>query len=262
MYKLITLGCSFSKGEGCYNMDLLKSYNIKHHENLYTVAGCGGNREYFEYHKKFELENSIGKHIQDEFGFEEYYNYAHGGSSNQTQVLKFFNNIPIGDDVTVLWQITFNNRKVMIFNNRFEDMSLDSEWVKLYYKDLMTIEDEFEDNPIEYNERLELGMYINIMNEYCKSRRWKLYTWFYPPNQYKPMLNIFPKFNDFIIPYNNFSIEELESYKDITGDIHPNQFGYRKIADGLIKTIRETYSEFPNPNETPIKWESIDRYIQ
>ena len=254
MSKLITLGCSFSQGIGCYDIELYKSYNLNN-INLFPV-------EYHNKTRKLCLENSIGKHIQDEFGFEEYYNYAHAGSSNQTQVLKFFNNLPEGNDNTILWQITYYDRKPMFKNNSFDDNHWGNDnWVNSYYLELSSkLGNNL--NEIQTNEMIELKMYMNIMYEFCKIRGWNFYVWFFMDNECDKFIKQFPESKKYTIPFKNINMNEMESYKDITLDNHPNQFEYRRIANGLIKTIQLTYPTFPNPNEIPKKWYWVNKDIK
>ena len=246
MSKLITLGCSFSQGMGCHNIELYNSYNVSNYSELPP--------SYYNKIKEFVLTNSIGKHLQDKFGFREYHNYAHSGSSNQSQVLKFFTNLPEGPDNTIVWQITVYDRKPIPHDNVFLDGHLNSsKWVNEYYKDILT-RIEGGSQFIDDVERSEAAMYINIIREYCKVKNWNFYIWFWIKGESEKMLKKFPHFKDCIIPYDNPSFDEFESYTDITGDYHPNEFGYKHIADNLIETILTHCKEFPYPNETPTDW--------
>ena len=246
MSKLITLGCSFSEGMGCYDIELYNSYNISDYTKLPTT--------YHENIKEFVLNNSIGRYLQNIFGFSEYHNYAHASSSNQTQFLKFFKDLPKGNDITILWQITYYDRKSIIDESYFCDThgNMGNSWLDSYYSNLL---ENFNGDidKIKNAERLELNLYVNVLNEFCKVNGWNFYIWFFDYGETSKFINQFPNSLEYTIPFHNKKLNEFESYVDITGDFHPNQHGYKSIAESLADCIIKNCKNFTAPNEIPTK---------
>ena len=244
MSTLVTLGCSFSQGDGCYDFSLGDSVNdfINFREN---------NMNNF-------LHNCIGSNIQEKFGYERFINYAYAGSSSESQMMLFFNQLPEDEDVTVIWQQTFYHRKFQITNRKVRDAGLHYKWVV----DSMTEKMEklnMSDWEVEQDMRFETLLRINIMNEYCKARGWKFLTWTWMSNQYDILVDMYPKLTNLIIPYNNpFDETEMselpkEWVSKIPNDGHPSELGYKIISDGLCESILKNNLDCPIPNETPIE---------
>lgn len=260
MSTLVTLGCSFSEGVGCYDIELFKQYGDIHHE------------EFVEINTPNFLEGSIGRYIQKTCGFKKYYNYAHGASSNKTQFLKFFNNLPTDDDVTVIWQITFYTRKGGIFNNRLKDWTIATDsWVKEYYNQIIQMYDDdsfggITTRPygtftgIDKDDRIEVAIYISILNEFCKSKGWKFLCWFWESNEFEIVKEIYPKIEECIVPFNRSQMNDKHTSAHITGDGHPNEEGYKLIASDLLKEIDTHGKNFKWPHDTPELWKPIDKF--
>jgi len=251
MSTLITLGCSFSEGVGCYDLELLDNYKS-------VIDG-----EYVEKNKDNFLKGSIGSNLQNKFGYEKYINYAYGGSSNLGQFFNFFNNLPTDDDVTILWQITFYLRKATVTNKEIKDYTLKDEWVHLLYESKIKEYDNeiYQSSLLDDDDRIEISYYIKIMKEFCKLRGWKFYTWFWENGEYRKVGDINEQIKDCIIPFNKEPLSEDDTYQKFTEDGHPNEKGYQKISDTLIRSIDTFIRDFPKPNKTPNEKKNIN-YIR
>lgn len=245
MSTLVTLGCSFSQGDGCYDIDTMPENCDNTNKDF---------QEYRENNMENFLNNSIGSNIQERFGYEKYINYAYAGSSNESQMMLFFNQLPEDEDVTVLWQITFYHRKFQLQNRKVMDAGPHYKWVV----DSMTEKMErmnMSDWDVEQDTRFETLLRINIMNEYCKARGWKFLTWTWMSNEYRLLTEMYPKLKNLIIPYKNPCDREMDELpkewvSKIPKDAHPNEVGYKIISDGLCDTIIEKKIDCPIPNET------------
>lgn len=249
MSTLVTLGCSFSQGDGCYDFSLGDSVNdfINFREN---------NMENF-------LNNSIGSNIQEKFGYKKYINYAYAGSSNESQMLLFFNQLPQDDTVTVIWQITFYHRKFQLHNKGVMDAGLHYKWVVDSMSEKMEVL-KMTDWDVEQDMRFETLLRINLMNEYCEARGWKFLTWTWMSNEYNHLIKMYPKLKHLIIPYENpFDREMGELPKEwiskLPNDPHPNEVGYKIISDGLCDSIVKNNLDCPIPNEIPKDKIKIER---
>jgi hypothetical protein len=238
MSTLVTLGCSFTLGQGCYgDLDISKIDIEKY--------------PYYSLHKDDFLSGSIGRNLQEHYGYETYYNYAQGGASNESQLLMFFRNqdqVDIDDDnVVVLWQGTFPWREFCVTENVVDAVpfNLIEQRMKFRY--------DFENTSPEDDIMRESILYFNVMKEYCKARGWKFFIWFWEQNHndYRRLSHIL---NDNIIPISF----ELNNTSDISFEGHPNEIGYKKVSDSLIEGISNSTFPFPHPNETPKVMKGID----
>lgn len=244
MSTLITMGCSFSEGVGCYDIELFNQYGDINNEEFERLNGPN------------KLKGCIGTNIQNKLGYSTFYNLAHGASSNDSQFLKFFHYISKFDkldDVVVLWQITFYTRKGTIHQNRFADYPYQkNNWVGDYYSEMISSWDGVIGG-IDDDDRLLTAIRINAIKEFCKNRGWKFYTWFWESHEFRKVLDMYPQLSDCIIPFNKPPMEEDDTYESITSDNHPNEIGYSKITTELIKAIDVFLPDFPKPNEPILK---------
>ena len=254
MSTLVTLGCSFSHGDGCYDFslgDYEKDYPRFREKNFNNF-----------------LKNSIGSNIQDKLGYENFYNYAYPGSSNESQLLLFFQNLPKDDNVTILWQSTFFYRKFNLLNRGILDIGINTEWVAKIIEEKLKSQDE---RQLEFDEMIEYSLRMNVLYEYCKIRKWKLFVWFWQVNVYDSFIHMFPKFKDIIIPFENpfelkgeYDIQLKDFVSKLPNDFHPNEKGYKMISDSLCDSIDTNNMNFPKPLErikkkVQVNFLSLDR---
>lgn len=252
MSTLVTLGCSFSQGDGCYDFS---NTPFDFDENFDFGKATDEFYQWREDNMENFLNNSIGSNIQEKFGYEKYMNYAYAGSSNESQMLLFFNQLPQDDNVTVIWQQTFYHRKFQLNKKKVSDAGLHFKWVV----DSMNEKKErleMDDWDIDQDNRFETLLRINIMNEYCQSRGWKFLVWTWVSNEYDILIEMYPKLKHLIIPFKNpFDREMNELPKEwvskLPNDAHPNEVGYKIISDGLCESIIKNKLDCPILNEIP-----------
>jgi len=242
MSTLVTMGCSFSQGDGCYDFSLGDAENdfINFRED---------NMDNF-------LHKCIGSNIQERFGYEKFINYAYAGSSNESQFLLFFNQLPQDENVTIIWQQTFYHRYFQLANRRTMDAGLHYEWVVRAMQEKME-KLNLTDWDVEQDTRFHTLLRIQSLYEYCKIRNWKLLIWTWMGNEYEHLIKLFPKLKSIIIPYSNPFDREMgelpnEWISKIPNDPHPNEIGYKIISDGLCDSIVKNNLDCPIPNEKPI----------
>ena len=223
MSTLVTLGCSFSQGQGCYTESNFDKESLEYQEEQLPnfLKGC------------------IGYNIQREFGFENFYNYARGGDSNLTQLLRFFHN-PIQDkDTTILWQVTFPTRGFAVIENSIN--SLPFELTEKIFKMRFEM---FTASPQD-DMRREVALYLQVMKEYCRVRGWKFFVWFWENGEYSKYSEMFPSLKENIIPFNKEPFDDdMHAWCG-----HPNEKGYKRISNTLIRAIESYGLDFPKPNE-------------
>ena len=260
MSTLVTLGCSFSQGDGCYDFKLAKN-NIdftKFRENIIDDVDF---QEFRNDNDKNFLHNCIGSNIQERFGFSKFINYAYAGSSNESQMLLFSNNLPTDDDVTVIWQLTFHHREFQLVNQKIMDAGLHYDWVLKSMEEKM-VRHSMNDFDIEQDKRFHTALRIEMMYELCKSKGWKLMVWSWMGDDYKHLIELFPKLKEIIIPYENpFHADSVSWEKKycskIPKDSHPNEVGYKVISNQICDII-ENKMNFNPPLEIPTEKQKIE----
>ena len=236
MSTLVTLGCSFTQGQGCYKESSLD-------EN---------SQEYYKEQLPNFLKGCIGSNIQKEFGFANFYNYAQGGDSNLTQLLRFFNNPIQDDDTTILWQVTFPTRGFMVIENTINTLPFE------FTEKMFKVRLEFGNTSPEDDMRREVALYLKVMKEYCRVRGWKFFVWFWENGEYSKYSEMFPLLKENIIPFNKEPFDDDMYSIEFGKKGHPNEKGYKKISDTLIRAIESYGLDFPHPNETPKVMKFID----
>ena len=247
MATLVTLGCSFTMGDGCYDLSL------GDYENDY-ISFRDKNMDNF-------LHNSIGSNIQKYYGFKNFINYGYGGSSNVSQYLKFFENLPDDDNVSILWQLTFNERKFYLKNQRTMDGGTHMNWVIEYYKQKM-VEYSMDEHQIRVDDISEYSLYINALNEFCKSKNWNLLVYSWQDGLDSMHKEKFSYLSDIIIPFKNPIDTFDKTLLSPLGDGHPNADGYKIISNKLVETINKNNMKFGKFNEIPTNLKRADSKSQ
>jgi len=111
---LITVGCSFTEGIGCWDYSLLpKNKDVNQLSNSETY-------EFFQNNSDNFLKGSWGTQLQKKIGYHTHINCGIGGSSNSHQLKNFMDTIHTWDidnsDVLVIWLMTYNHR-FSFYNN-------------------------------------------------------------------------------------------------------------------------------------------------
>jgi len=252
---LITLGCSFTEGHGCYIEPFPYYINISDKERYYIEEE---NRNILEKNYEQQLEN-FRKHSWSYFlgknlGFDRVINLGLCGSSNDAHLKIFFDyleNNKLGySDVLIIWYMTEPSRFSFYINGK----------VKSYMpttKEVTGIEKEYlkEIGNIDSDPILEQKFYIKAMESFCKLNNFDLILTSINPT-YKLLHKIYQT-NSYLEPYpfhlqpprTSIDSETLEYYSFCS---HPNQKGYMWIADKMAKGIKKYhskwYSDIPNPN--------------
>jgi hypothetical protein len=249
MSTLVTLGCSFSQGDGCYDIDTMP-------EN------CDNNNKDFQEYRENNMDrfnkNSIGANLQKRFGYETFINYGYAGSSNESQLLNFFNNLPNDENVTIFWQLTFYDRAFEIIGRGFHDAGQHRKWV------LEKIEEKVKSHnqslpQMTLDSRIETILRINVLKEYCIARGWNLFIWSWT-NDGNGLISIQPSLSEILVNFKNkiheYSDDLPNEYKSpIPNDSHPNEKGYKLVSDDMCNWIDKNNHRLkvPMPNEIPLE---------
>lgn len=232
---LITMGCSFTEGEGCYdfsslpkNVKLDYNFTEKYPDLFYNLLLQNKQR----FHEN-GWPNKLGKKLN----YDRVINLGLSGSSTSGQLKVFMEKY--GDeqfedyDVLLLW--------LLIDPSRFSFYS-DMKVVNHHSGNLDDITEEYIKNmqDIIIDPLLEQMFYVKIMSKICKLNKWT----FYFSHLETYVQKYIPKFNmqDHFISGNIDSGLESDLHNSpICG--HPNENGYEIIANNFF-----TYLKNDNPN--------------
>jgi len=254
---LITLGCSMTEGQGCY--DPCKPANIN--KVLSESETNNLNQDYFnnlEKNKKSFHKNSWPNLVGKKLGFDKVINLGMSGTSNSHHVKKFYEwyeNKDLSEyEVLVIWMMTEPFRFSFYIDGKLKsyinDYPYNNELTKSYLNEI---------KDIELDTVLEQKFYVNSIINFCKLNNVDilLTSWhetFPLLKQILPIDNYIDKTP--IRMYPPPTIDNHGYYKYFSYCFHPNENGYKWIGDQIVKGIKENhpkwYSEVPNPN---IEWE-------
>jgi hypothetical protein len=254
---LITMGCSFTEGVGCYDPEVV-SYKVgdkikyKKTEEVYYIS-----KERF--HKY-----SWPSYLQKQLNYDILINLGFGGSSTSGNVKVWFEkyydkNFSDEFDVLLLWllpsptRFSFYRDSTVMNINPLMEKNIYNVYSYDIGKEYLNFIDNLDIDPI-----LEQIFYIKIMEEHCISKKYKfLYT---PINFQQNIffekfhnINHMMKFNQSIFP----NLKENSNMKSLVCD-HPNEFGYEYISTRLYNWIKENEPELiseTTPNFFESKWD-------
>ena len=253
---LITLGCSYTEGVGCYNESLFTSTTIQEQRaELHDEIFYNSQRPYFH---EFGWPNKLGKKLK----FDKVINLGKAGSSTSGQLKVFFdlyyNNKFEGYDTTIFWLLTepsrfsfYSEGTVRNFqpailskrNSEDLDFTLKSGYVK------------FIDN-LKVDPLLDQLFYIKSLESYCQLNNFNLLL-LNTQNRSEVFMRYFYKSSNYISnkPVNIFSTITNEMISPICE--HPNELGYEKFAIKMFELIKENHPHLINtisPNNFEWEW--------
>jgi hypothetical protein len=254
---LITMGCSFTEGVGCYDPEVV-SYQIgekiqyKKTEEVYFISKQ-------RFHKY-----SWPSYLQKRLNYDVLINLGFGGSSTSGNVKVWFEkyydkNLSEEFDVLLIWLLPIPSR--FSFYRECSILNINPSMEKNIYNvhsyDIGREYIKFIDN-IDLDPFLEQIFYLKIMEEHCQTKKYKF---FYVPIDYnhnvlfeklhntknlmKFTKSIFPNF------INNPNMKSLICE-------HPNELGYEYISNQLFNWIELNEPDLiskTNPNTFESTWD-------
>lgn len=178
---LITLGCSFTEGVGCYNYEELpagKSVNNLSQSEF---------DEYYGTQLDNFLDGSWGTHLQKLLGYDLHINCGIGGSANSHQLKNFMDTMVewpdlSNYDVLVIWQMTYSHRFSFYhgdipltygFNNTIDlkNLKLDDEnTIGSYNNFVKSFVIRMNDAGLDTSMAFESLFYLRCFIDICKSK--------------------------------------------------------------------------------------------
>jgi hypothetical protein len=256
---LITLGCSYTEGVGCYDSNTIPRDNKNNLLNFHHNADqMMENMVYLKNKDRFH-EYGWPRNLQKLLNYDELINLGFGGSStsgNLKVLFEKYRDIKYSDNYNVLlvWMlpnpIRFSfYRKNVIFNiNPSMSLNIYNKYSYNFGVEYVKFIDNIDVDPI-----LEQLFYIKVIEDFCKLRGYhflfsltdshskKYYEKLYEGNSI--MLN-----GENVIP----DVHQNKKIKSLVCD-HPNEIGYKLIAETLYHWIKENRSELIS-TEVPIEF--------
>ena len=252
---LITLGCSYTEGVGCYNESLFNSTTI--HEMRIELR----NEDFYNYLRPYFHENGWPNRLGKKLKYDKVINLGKAASSTSGQLKVFFdlyyNNKFEGYDTTIIWLLTDPSRfsfytegtvrnfqPAQINNNiEYPGKSLKKGYVEYI-------------NNLKVDPLFDQLFYVKSMESYCESNDFNLLL-LSTQNLYEILMKYFHKSTNYISqdPINIFSTITNEMTSPIC--YHPNEVGYEKFADKMFELIKENHPHLINtisPNNFEWEW--------
>lgn len=243
---LITLGCSFTEGVGCYDAELLKKYNRKSPSDMEKYYG-----------KSIERFHKFGwpAQLQKKLNYDKLINLGKAGCGESYQLKRFIQefagvNLSKEYDVLVVWLTSPPGRLSFfvdgwicnIMSNWNHPDGAIGDMAKAYVN---LIQD------VDFDTALEQAFYIKTLKEICNGKNYNFLVFPLGTSDSKlhGLLNISENMgNYYTFPPYKLILPDIDSgpYASILNCYHPNEAGYELIADRMIGIINKYNSNLIN----------------
>lgn len=243
---LITLGCSFTEGVGCYEPSLLDNNGKPIRDEQYV------------YSASLNRFHTLGwpARLQQKLQYDCLWNLGRGAASNSENVKRWFElfsdvNFSNQYDVLVLWMITFSGRISFYRNGRINSLLPNLTQGSIEAQALIDSYVGFIGNDFDKDLSLEMYFYANVLKNICLLSNYKFL--------YINVDNVAGKSLDSLLnspfslnstykklypEYNSVTDRNSNEYTAYCG--HPNEKGYELIADRLYNMIAHEHSYLIN----------------
>ena len=258
---LITLGCSFTQGDGCWDLETIKAPEFE---------GNSFNELSFEQHSLLFSRNlnrflQLGwpSQLQEKLKYDELYNLGFGGAAPSHSVKMFLEDIYYRDftdcNVLVIQLLSFHHRISFYRNGVLNTFQMGGPLVDEYLKEINL---DTNNNSIYFGDlddtTLEAYFYMKVMKELCENKGWNFLFAGVRGDEPKHMV----EYKDNMILKPNFiAIKNLLKYshKDETYGwcAHPTENIYNRIASDMYKWIVTHKTTIPKGNASEFKKERI-----
>jgi hypothetical protein len=251
---LITLGCSYTEGMGCYDFtNFPKDATV--YSNGVTKKQC--DYQFDQFHKK-GWPNKLGKLL----GYDKVLNMGLGGSSQSSNMKVFmqkYRNFNFSEyEVFILWWIP-NSHRFSFYRDR-KSFSI----ISNSYGDSFDVVDVLGKSYLNFIQRypedcvLETKFYLDLMEDYCEFKGYKL-LWVSEEDDYLKKSNI--------SSWLGVSIGDIKAnlpeHKINPSCFHPNELGYDIISQNIYNTLKQLHPYLiPSIPTTNMEWEWDGKPIQ
>ena len=236
---LITLGCSFTKGDGCWDKSILKD---KFKNKPITELTESEIDEFYKMNGEYQLKNSWPSKLQELLKYDELYNLGYSGASISHSIKMLMEELYYKDfsncNVLLIHMMTLPDRISFYVNSKVRSFLNGSPLHMKYIEETGGKEKDF---------TLESYFYMKVLKELCNSKGWDFLFCSLRANEFWELEHY--KDKDILkehflkLPNPLFS---AENKSEICA--HPNEEGYLEITNKIFSYITEN------------KKEIIDRY--
>jgi hypothetical protein len=256
---LITLGCSYTEGVGCYEPSLL---NERRKPLDKTISPYNASTDRF---------HVMGwpHQLQKKLGYHYLWNLGHGGCSNSETVkrwMELFSDRNLSDeyDVLVIWMVTFSTRISFYRNGKISSVLSHVTNMTPEYQNLSDSYFNFLGNNPTRDVVLESYFYVNLIKNICTLSNYKFFYINVNADEGRGLdvlmknsasLNFTHKI---LYPEHRDILHEVRANKDLDTVAfcgHPNEKGYAIITERLFNLISYEHSYLINKTP-PEKYEN------
>jgi len=231
---LITFGCSFTEGVGCYDYTLGE---ISKYDSVNNTDKMG--RFHAKNLNNFLL-NGWPSKLQDSLCYDKLLNYGYGGSSNSYAIKRFVGNLYHKElknsNVLVIWLLTFHHRFTYFYKGKLHTFT-HGDPIHVEYNKLLD----------ETDSRFESYHHVEVMKALCDSRGWN-FLFASISDEEIDYLSTYPNFDkikdNFIntkIPVGVGNVDNSKKSKICT---HPNELGYIDVSNTFYDWISKNKPEY------------------
>ena len=249
---LITLGCSFTEGVGCYDYKGVSKKQIeKYKKSKFDDGFYSKNLDNF-------LKGSWGSQLQEMIGASTFYNIGQGGDSNSGQSKKLYDIIDKldleGKDVLIVWLMTYPHRFSFYNEGIATTVAFNNDPKYKHSNKLVEGYVEMINHDYDFNVVCEQFYYLRTVAELCKNRNIR-FAWANVQHELSlkilyPLLDKYLKNSLLKNKITDYSfIEDLlnvDNNKEMMSKIcgHPNQKGYKEVASRFASAIFDKFPDF------------------
>ena len=251
---LITLGCSYTEGEGCYDIELMEKYNASHYG---TLPRDEMDKIKYKFHRD-GFPNKLGNLLN----YNKVINLGLGGSGTSGQLKRFIEVFDKetfeGSDVLVFWYLSEPSRYSFYIQGSIHNrqMALPLEYQSdfdRYFIERMDVDSD------TLKEQL---FYVRLMNHVCKSKNWN-YLISHTQQTFQEKIEKILLDEDYVLFFDGDNTMKIDSIRDKSKYCqHPNEIGYEKIANKIFDKIKEHKPHLISteiPSKFEWEWKGVDK---
>lgn len=242
---LITTGCSFTEGVGCYLPEVKTEPNFWENDLNYIDS--------LDRFHEFGWPNVLGNLLN----YDKVINLGLGGSSCGSNVRHFVERILPMDlsewEVLVVWLLPSALRASFYFECKIESKMpysmVGDDFDKEYVKKVGELP--------EFNSGLDQLFYVKVMEQICENNGFELLMTSADNNSEVILRRLYPDAK-YLTPeiYHIFNILKHDFEKYYSPCFHPNEVGYEVIGNHIFELIKENHPHLLNENK-PEKFEWV-----
>lgn len=249
---LITLGCSYTEGIGCYDIDLMQSYNVNDYNSL-------PKDEYISQMDKFHRDgfpNKLGKLLN----YNKVINMGLGGSGTSGQLKRFIEKFDTekfeNSEVLLFWYLSEPSRYSFYIQDEVRDQQMALPLIyQLDFDKYFISQMDLENDTLK-----EQIFYIKTMNHICKSKGWN-YLISHSQEFFQKKIESLLHDKDYVLPFDGDGTMKIISDEHKSKYCaHPNEFGYEVIANRIYnKILIHKPHLISNEIPTEFEWEWLGK---